>query len=599
MSVLPLTSMNRPESLRAYRWRVAPEMPADSPLQSAGDAVHPVLARILHNRGLAQPAQVQAFLSHHYLLSRDPYQLADMDRAVDRLVRALREGETIAVYGDFDADGVTATVLLTEALRAMSDERRLVIPYIPDRVDEGYGLNIDALTSLRTKGVDVVISVDCGIRSPLEAAHARDIGLNMIVTDHHSLGPELPPALAVINPKRDDSTYPERMLAGVGIAFKLAQALRLAMPERANWDETNLLDLVSIGTVADLASPMGENRKLVAEGLAVLNEVRRPGIAALMAVSGLQPRQMTAESIGFALGPRINAAGRLAHAYDAARLLIAGNNQTALTQARLLDELNRKRQSLTRQLSARAEEIIDPTAPIIIAADAAFQSGIVGLVASRLAEKHYRPTIVMELGEHESRGSCRSIPEFHITDALDQVADLLVRHGGHAQAAGFTIHNEDMPAFVERLTAIAAAQLSSAELLPALEIDAELPLSQVDWALQETMARLEPTGYGNSAPLLVSRGVQVMGHRVVGSDGGHLQMHLADGRANGAGPSRYGRSPVTTVAAIAFRQGQWAGCLPPLIDVAYRVGVNQWQGASNLQLVIEDMRPTERESIQL
>ncbi len=599
MSVLPLPSMNRPESLREYRWHVAPEMPADSPLQSASDAVHPVLARILHNRGLAQPAQVQAFLSHHYLLSRDPYQLADMDRAVDRLVRALRQGETIAVYGDFDADGVTATVLLTEALRAMSDERRLVIPYIPDRVDEGYGLNMDALTSLRAKGVDVVVSVDCGIRSPLEAAHARAIGLDMIITDHHDLGPELPPVVAVINPKRANSTYPERMLAGVGIAFKLAQALRLAMPERANWDESNLLDLVAIGTVADLAPLMGENRKLVAEGLAVLNEVRRPGIAALMAVSGLQPRQMTAESIGFALGPRINAAGRLAHAYDAARLLIAVDSQTAQTQARLLDELNRKRQSLTRQLSARAEEMIDPSAPIIITADPTFKSGIVGLVASRLAEKHYRPTIVMEHGEHESRGSCRSIPEFHITDALDQVADLLVRHGGHAQAAGFTILNEDVPAFVERMTAIAAERLAGTELLPSLEIEAELPLSEVDWALQETMARLEPTGYGNTAPLLVSHGVQIMGHRAVGTDGSHLQMHLADGRANGAGSSRYGRSPVTTVAAIAFRQGQWASCLPPLIDIAYRVGVNQWQGASNLQLVIEDMRPTEMESIRL
>ena len=189
-------------------------------------------------------------------------------------------------------------------------------PYIPNRVDEGYGLNLDALTALRGKGVDLVISVDCGIRSPIEAAHARAIGLDLIITDHHSLGRELPPAVAVINPKRDDSTYPERMLAGVGIAFKLAQAVRLAMPERADWDETNLLDLVSIGTVADLAPLLGENRKLVAEGLAVLNEVRRPGIAALLAVSGLQPKQLTAESIGFGLGPRINAAGRLAHAYD-------------------------------------------------------------------------------------------------------------------------------------------------------------------------------------------------------------------------------------------------------------------------------------------
>lgn len=602
MTVLPSTSMNRPEALREFRWRVAPQAPAGSPLLSAGDAIHPVLGRILHNRGLTQPAQVQAFLSHHYLLSRDPYQLADMDRAADRIIRALREGETIAVYGDFDADGITATVLLTEALRAMADERRLVVPYIPNRVDEGYGLNLDALTTLRGKGVDLVISVDCGIRSPVEVAHAQSIGLDVIVTDHHSLGRALPPAVAVINPKRHDSSYPERMLAGVGIAYKLAQALRLAWPERAEWDESNLLDLVSIGTVADLAPLLGENRKLVAEGLAVLNEVRRPGIAALLAVSGLQPQQLTAESIGFGLGPRINAAGRLGDAYDAARLLIAGNSQSAQTHAKTLDELNRKRQSLTRQLSARAEQMVDPAAPILIAADAEFKSGVVGLVASRLAEKHYRPAIIMEHGEEESRGSCRSIPEFHITDALDEVADLLVRHGGHAQAAGFTIRNDDVPEFIERMTAIAADRLAGQELLPALEIDAEVPLREVDWALQETLARLEPTGYSNPAPLLLSRGVQVVGHRAVGSDASHLQLHLVDGRANGNAPgsSRYGRpAPQQALAAIAFRQGQWAGCLPPLVDVVYRIGVNHWQGASNLQLVIEDMRPTEMESIEL
>ena len=602
MTVLPSLPMNRPAALREYRWRVAPAAPPDSPLLSAGDTLHPVLGRILHNRGLTHPAQAQAFLSHHYLLSRDPFQLADMDRAADRIIRALREEETIAVYGDFDADGITATVLLTEALRAMADERRLIVPYIPNRVDEGYGLNQEALTTLRGKGVDLVISVDCGIRSPIEVAHAQSIGLDMIVTDHHSLGRELPPAVAVINPKRDDSGYPERMLAGVGIAFKLAQALRLAWPERANWDESNLLDLVSIGTVADLAPLLGENRKLVAEGLVVLNEVRRPGIAALLAVSGLQPKQLTAESIGFGLGPRINAAGRLGDAYDAARLLIAGNSQSAQTHAKALDELNRKRQSLTRQLSTRAEQMIDPTAPILIAADPEFKSGVVGLVASRLAEKHYRPAIIMERGEDESRGSCRSIPEFHITDALDEVADLLVRHGGHAQAAGFTIRNDDVAEFIARISDIAADRLAGQELRPALEIDAELPLGEVDWALQETLARLEPTGYNNPAPLLLSRAVQVVGHRTVGGDGSHLQLHLVDGRPNGNGPghSRYGRpAPQQALPAIAFRQGQWAGCLPPLVDVAYRIGVNHWQGTTNLQLVIEDMRPTEQESIQL
>ncbi len=596
MSVLPYQPMKRPASLREYRWLVAPRIPGDSPLQ-ADVSIHPVLRQVLFNRGLAQSAQIQTFLANHYLQSRDPFQLADMDRAVDRIGRALREGETIAVYGDFDADGVTSTVLLTEALRSMADDRRLIVPYIPNRVDEGYGLNLEALTSLREKGTKVVISVDCGIRSPIEAAHARAIGLDLIITDHHSLGQELPPAEAVINPKRPDSNYPERMLAGVGIAYKLAQAVRQALPDRITSEESDLLDLVAIGTVADLAPLVGENRKLVAEGLAVLNEVRRPGIAALMNVSGLQSGKITTESIGFALGPRINAAGRLAHAYDAARLLIATNDVSAQQQARLLDELNRKRQALTRRLSALAEERVDPEAPIIIAGDPEFKSGIVGLVAGRLTEKTYRPAIVMEQGTDESRGSCRSIPEFHITKALDEVADLLVRHGGHAQAAGFTIRNEHLPEFTERMTEIACRQLSGKDLRPALSIDAEIPLSEVDWALQATLEQLEPTGFQNPQPLLLSRHVEVVSHRPVGADGGHLQFHAVDAHRNGS--RRYGgpAAPAHAYQAIAFRQGEWAASLPRYIDIVYRVAVNHWQGNSNLQLVVDDICPAQGENI--
>ena len=592
--------MKRPESLREFRWLVAPEIPQNSALNAAGDAVHPVLRQILFNRGLTQPGQIQSFLENHYLQSRDPFQLMDMDRAVERIARALRDAEMIVIYGDFDADGVTSTVLLTEALRNMADDRRLIVPYIPDRVDEGYGLNLEALTTLRAKGASLVISVDCGIRSPVEAAHARAIGLDMIITDHHSLGRDLPAAVAVINPKRPDSAYPERMLAGVGIAYKLAQALRQYAPDRVTGDESSLLDLVAIGTVADLAPLVGENRKLVAEGLAVLNEVRRPGIAALMNVSGLAPGQMTAESIGFALGPRINAAGRLAHAYDAARLLIATNSASAQQQAQLLDELNRKRQTLTRHLSSLAEQMVDPQAPIIIARDPEFKSGIVGLVASRLAERSYRPAIIMEQGEEESRGSCRSIPEFHITKALDEVADLLVRHGGHAQAAGFTIRNEHVPEFISRMTDIAVERLADKDLRPSLTIDAALPLSQIDWALHGTLEQLEPTGFQNPQPLLLSRAVEVVSHRPVGTDGSHLQLHVVDAHRNGS--ARYGGAQGRTTQAfpaIAFRQGEWAGMLPKYIDIAYRVGVNRWQGNTNLQLVIEDIRPTQEESIEV
>lgn len=596
--MLPFSHMKRPESLREYRWLVAPELPIDPDNNQAGDAVHPVLRRILFNRGLTQPGEIQTFLANHYLQSRDPFRLADMERAVDRIERALRDNEMIVVYGDFDADGVTATVLLTEALRAMTDDQRLIVPYIPDRVDEGYGLNLEALTTLRRKGASLIISVDCGVRSPLEVAHATSIGMDVIITDHHSLGHELPPALAVINPKRADSSYPERMLAGVGIAYKLAQALRESNGGAGLGDESNLLDLVAIGTVADLAPLVGENRKLVAEGLAVLNEVRRPGIAALMNLSGLQAGHLTAESIGFALGPRINAAGRLAHAYDAARLLIAGNTISAAAHAQKLEELNRKRQTLTRQLGALAEQMVDPAAPITIVHHPDFKSGIVGLVASRLAEKQYRPAIVMEQGEDESRGSCRSIPEFHITRALDEVADLLVRHGGHAQAAGFTIRNEHVPEFIRRMTEIAGEKLADEDLRPSLTIDATLALSEIDWALHDTLAQLEPTGFQNPQPLLLSRAVEVVSHRPVGTDGSHLQLSVVDAHRNGS--DRYaggaGRG-AQSFPAIAFRQGDWAGWLPKYVDIAYRVGINRWQGNTNLQLVIEDIRPTEQESV--
>ncbi len=592
--------MHRPAALRDNRW-ILPPLEADERPLEAGEAINPILRQILRNRGIDTAADIQAFLERRYLPSRDPFLLVDMDRAVDRIRVALDRQEVIVVYGDFDADGVTSTVLLTEALRGFVDDRRLIRPYIPDRVDEGYGLNLEALTKLREAGAGLVISVDCGIRSPLEVAHAQSIGLDMIVSDHHSIGHDLPPATAVINPKRADCRYPEKMLAGVGIAYKIAEALHHEMPERAGSDPGDLLDLVAIGTIADLAPLLGENRRLVTEGLEVLNDVRRPGIAALLNVSGLHPGSVTAENVAFAIGPRINAAGRLAHAYDAAKLLAATDSFSAEEYAHKLNNLNRDRQSLTRSLGALAEAGIDPDAPILIASDPSFKSGIVGLVASRLAEKYYRPAIVMEHGESESRGSCRSIPEFHITQALDEVADLLVRHGGHAQAAGFTIRNDHIPAFISRMTDLAADRLAGQDLRPSLKVDAVVPLRAIDWALQEHLAQLEPTGYDNPAPLFVSRNVEVISHRTVGQDGSHLQMvlhdHLGHGDRVATPAGSNGRSSAAahrsaTFSAIAFRQAAWAAHMPAYIDVAYTVGVNQWNGSTSLQLVVEDFRPT-------
>jgi single-stranded-DNA-specific exonuclease len=288
---------------------------------------------------------------------------------------------------------------------------------------------------------------------------------------------------------------------------------------------------------------------------------------------------LTSESISFGLAPRINAAGRLSHAYDAAKLLAVNNSIMAKEFAEELNQLNRERQQLTKTLCLKAEEMIDPQQPLLLAIDQGFKSGVVGLVASRLADQFYRPAIVIEWGDGESRGSCRSIPEFHITEALDQVAGLLVRHGGHAQAAGFTIRNENLEQFQEEMVAIAAAQLDLEELSPAIPIDAELAIGDVDWALFEVLQKLEPTGYANPAPTFASRDVQLYGHRAVGQDGAHLQLWVGDGR--------------TKHGCIAFRQGAWAGRLPDRIDIAYSISVNEWNGRRDLQLVVQDIQVSE------
>ena len=568
--------VSRPPEIRAKRWLVKPPVP--NAVQQKFADVHPVLLQVLFNRGLTTPAQIQSFLSGRYLADEDPFLLADMDKAVARIRQAIENDETIVVYGDFDADGVTSTVLLTEALRGLGVARRKAQPYIPDRVDEGYGLNNDALTFLKEeRKADVVISVDCGIRSVHEVEHANAIGLDMIITDHHGLGAILPPAVAVINPKRKDSDYPELMLAGVGIAYKLAQALYQAMPEYVQGDLNNLLDLVALGTVADLAPLLGENRKLVIEGLSVMNTLRRPGFAALAQQAKLKPGQISAETIAFMFGPRINAAGRLAHAYSAAKLLAAHSRQQAHTLADELEKLNRQRQKLTEELGQHADALINEDAPMLIAADEKFAPGVVGLVASRLAEKHYRPTIVIEKGVEESRGSCRSIAEFHITDALDEVEHLLVRHGGHSQAAGFTIKNKNIEPFSERMVEMARTALDGQTLLPSLDIDVDIELARVDWALHESLRSLEPTGMGNERPLFMSRNVQVINHRVVGKDATHLQLEVSDGHVS--------------YKCIAFRQAPWAAMMPRFVDVAYHLSINEWRGRRTLQLQVRDIRP--------
>ena len=561
---------------QSKQWKVAPPV-GEQELARLPD-LPPLVVQLLHNRGVRDRAAARGFLTdgddRH-----SPFQMKGMDQAVTRLRQAVRTGERVAVYGDFDTDGVTATVLLVQVLAAVGAR---VQPYIPHRVDEGYGLNLGALRHLYRRGVRVVVTVDCGIRSVQEIQQAQQ-ALDLIVTDHHSVGSLLPPAIATINPKQEDCPYPFKDLAGVGVAFKLAEALLRVQNQTgrsAGVAAEDLVDLVALGTVADLAPLLGENRSLVRRGLEALNEPARPGIEALLADAALRRGQVDAEAIGFRLGPRINAAGRLDNALLAYRLLISQDPLEARELAQRLGELNRRRQKLTQETVATAEGLIlddHPDAHLYMAVSDSFLPGIVGLAASRLVETYYRPSIVVELGDQESRGSCRSIPEFHITEALEQCSDLLLRFGGHAAAAGFTVATPTLGELRKRLQAIAAEGLAGVELRPTLEVDVEVPLEQVDWQIHSLLDQMEPCGVDNPQPVLLSRNVQVRSARVTGSDRRHLNLVLRDGRG-------------VSWNAVAFGRGGVAEQVPRRIDVAYTLAINEWKREKRLQLIVQDLR---------
>ncbi len=566
------------------RWVIAPTI-----MQQASEAlavVPPILRQVLFNRGIGTEEQARAFVAAKTLSDTNPFQMIGMQTAVDRIRFALEQDEPIAIYGDYDVDGVTATALLVEALRTLGADVR---GYIPNRFDEGYGLNKDALDSLKADGVKLVITVDCGIRSPDETLHARTIGLDLIISDHHHPdGDNLPPAFAVINPKQHGDPYPDKDLAGVGIAYKIAEALTMddGRQTMVNGQSsavnglTDLLDLVALGTVADLAPLVGENRSLVRNGLKQLRETKRQGLFSLAGVAQIKIDKITAGNIGFMLGPRLNASGRLESALASFELLTTTDFMRAGQLAQQLDVQNRQRQTITKTMQQQAEEIAmqdDPHAFLLFAAHEGFNSGVVGLAASRLTEKYYRPSVVAAKGAEETRGSCRSIPEFHITDALDQCKDLLVRHGGHAAAAGFTVKNENLTELVARLKSIAKEKLDGKDLRQTLSADMEVPLADMNFGILKHIAFLEPTGYGNPDAIFVSRNVKVKAFRAVGSEGRHLKLTLEDG-------------PALKYDAIGFRMGEMAKSLPPRLDVMYTLEANEYNGRVSLQLNLKDVK---------
>ncbi|MGQ9572868.1 MAG: single-stranded-DNA-specific exonuclease RecJ, partial [Dehalococcoidia bacterium] len=466
--------------------------------------------------------------------------------------------------------------LLTDALQELGAS---VITHIPHRFSEGYGLNVGAITALRQRGASLLLAADCGTSSVTEVEHACHLGMDVIILDHHAIPPKLPPALALVNPRLSGQEGPLVELASVGVAYKTMVALYQALGR--HWERQRFLDLVAIGTVADLAPLVRENRYLVKNGLAAIAWAERLGLRALIATAGLRPEGVDSEAIAYALAPRLNAAGRLAHADLSFRLLLTRNDSEAAHLASQLNALNQDRQRQTEQALALAAELLtaeDTRAPLIFVGHPDISEGIIGLVASKLVDERYRPAIVYQRGEKESRASCRSIPEFDIIAALDRQADLLVRYGGHPRAAGFTVANANLAVLKKGLLEQAASVLADVELSPPLVIDAELPLSRLRGQDIRWLQRFQPHGQDNPEPTFLSRSVLVADSRLAGNDGQHLRLKLKDG-------------PVTW-PAIAFDMGERAVEPGQRVDVVYSL-TSERRDNEALELRVKDLAPSQ------
>ena len=552
-------------------WRLI--TPVTPPTDIPG--VHPLLAQLLYNRGISEISQIELFLNADSRLEADPFLLPDMHQAVSRTYQALLTGEEIAIYGDFDADGITATALLVQGLSALGGK---VIPYIPHRYREGYGLQVAALEKLRKRGISLIITVDTGITAITEIQKAQKMGMDIIVTDHHLPLASLPPALAVVDPKRSDSVCQSMEFAGVGVAFKFLQALLKGSgrEELVN----GLLDLVALGTVTDMVPLIGDNRYWVKRGLELLNNTERIGLQEMMRGTSLKPGNLDTESISWVLGPRLNAAGRLDDAATSYQLLLTQDPQEAALLASDLEEKNAKRQRLTRELLERARERIIATGidlPLLMTGEEDYSTGVMGLVAGRLTEEFYRPVIIFKFGTDTCRGSGRSIPEFDLMAALKNCRDLLSNFGGHTKAAGFTVPTTNLPQLQKRLLNLAQTQLAGLDLRPHIDIDAEVPLTAFAGETFKEIQRLAPFGSGNPLPAFVSRHVEIINQRPIGSQGEHLGLKL--------------KQEGIAWDAIGFRFGNRAQEITTYLDIAYNLDIDRWNGEQRLRLKLLDFDP--------
>ena len=539
-------------------------------------SVPPIIATILMNRGIQEPKQ---FLEPNEDGFIDPFLMRGMEQAVARILKACESNEKIAVYGDYDVDGITSTAIMVKFLRAHKAD---VIYYIPDRLEEGYGINMDAIDKIAASGVTLLITVDCGITAVNEIAYATRKGIDTIITDHHECKDEMPDAYCILNPKQPSCPYPFKKLAGVGVAFKLLQALTIQMRFHMRELIEEYIDLVAIGTVADVMPLVGENRIIVKKGLELLSFTQNRGVRALAERADINLSNVQTGTIGFMLAPRINAAGRMGEPRCAVELLLATDDMTARKYAEKLDDENRERQETEISILEEALQMMEDNSNykddyVLVLAHENWHHGIIGIVASKLSERFNKPCILISTDEHTGKGSGRSIHSFNLFKALEFCQELLHKFGGHDLAAGLSIAPDQIDDFRKKINLYAKKSLTEEDFIPLLYIDSELPAPYINMNTAERFSVLEPYGMGNASPVFFARKMTVVQIRPL-SDGKHLKLTLRSGEYH--------------VDAVGFNMGNLCKEIKinDLVDIAFNLDINIYRGMRQLQVLLKDIK---------
>lgn len=545
---------------------------------SASCGISPAMAVILMNRGIKTEKAVSSYLRKSLEDIHNPFMLDDMEEASERILSALDKKEKIVIYGDYDVDGITATSVVYEFLKSQGAD---VSYYIPDRFSEGYGINVLAINKIARNGAKLMITVDCGITAVGEVEFAKTQGLDIIITDHHTCREELPKAVAVINPKRPDSSYPFPHLAGVGVAFKLilALAIKLGIPTKEVFME--YVDMVALGTIADVVPLTGENRVIADKGINAIENTKNKGMKALLDIAGAGGKSVDVNSVAFFASPRLNAAGRLENASLSVELMTCRDDGRAKEIAEHLEELNSKRKAIEQKIFdeayRQAEEMPEDTLVYVIVGEN-WNHGVIGIVASRLSEMFYRPCILISVENGKGKGSGRSVPEMNLFDALSDSEELLTAFGGHSQAAGLSVTEENIPEFTNKINEFAKKTIDVASLVPKLYIDCNLSGASVTMQSAKMLETLAPFGEGNEVPVFSMQGLKVMAVQSMGADKKHLRLRLSDG--NGI------------FNAVGFGMGEYEEVIKQgmTVNVAFNMNINTYQGSESLQLILKDIK---------